>query len=178
MRRCLTVFILVVFLMGPFVLASNAEEQGTPQECIQKSQEAAKFLGEEAAKGPEAEKAALAYLNQKENNRFVWKDTYVWVLCCDCEPKTNAAHPINQKIVGPDLSGMKDKQGNLFFLQFCEASKNQKGGWVEYWWPKVGEKKASRKITYVIDVPGTKYQVGAGVYDDTLDAQGLSKLLK
>ncbi len=178
MQRLFGVFILTVSLMGLLVTASSAEEMATPQECIQKTQEAAKFLSEEVAKGPEAEKAALAYLNKQENNRFVWKDTYVWVLCCDCEPKTNAAHPINQKIVGPDLTGMKDKQGNLFFLQFCETSKNQKGGWVEYWWPKVGEKKASRKITYVVKVPGTKYQVGARVYDDSLDAQGLSKLIK
>lgn len=178
MKRHLSAFILMVLLMGPLVTVSSAEETATPQECIQKCQEAAKFLAGEAAKGPEAEKAALAYLNQQENNRFVWKDTYVWVLCCDCEPKTNAAHPINQKIVGPDLSGMKDKQGKLFFLQFCETSKNQKGGWVEYWWPKVGEKKASRKITYVVKVPGTKYQVGAGVYDDSLNAQGLSQLIK
>jgi cytochrome c len=178
MRKWFNVSVLAVSLMLPFLRVSHAGEQATPQECIQKCQEAAKFLSEEAAKGPEAEKAALASLNQKENNRFVWKDTYVWVLCCDCEPKTNAAHPINQKIVGPDLSGMKDKQGNLFFLQFCDASKNPKGGWVEYWWPKLDEKKASRKITYVVKVPGTKYQVGAGVYDDSMDAQNLNKLIK
>lgn len=178
MKRYLIGVIAAVSLMVLFPTVSNSEEKATPQECIEKCQEAAKFLAGEAAKGPDAEKAALAYLNQQENNRFVWKDTYVWVLCCECQPKTNAAHPINQKIVGPDLSELKDKQGSLFFLQFCETSKNQKGGWVEYWWPKVGEKKASRKITYVVKVPGTKYQVGAGVYDDTLDAQGLSKLIK
>mgnify|MGYP001212054224 CR=1 FL=1 len=178
MKRLFSVFILSMSFMIPLVTVSNGAELATPQECIQKCQEAAKFLSEEAAKGPEAEKAALAYMNQQQNNRFVWKDTYVWVLCCDCEPKTNAAHPINQKIVGPDLSGMKDKEGNLFFLQFCEVSKNQKGGWVEYWWPKVGEQKASRKITYVVKVHGTKYQVGAGAYDEKLDAQALNNLIK
>ncbi|RJR33422.1 MAG: calcium:proton antiporter [Desulfobacteraceae bacterium] len=178
MKRMLCTFISTVLLMFPFVTASNSAELATPEEVIQKTQEAAKFLAEEIAKGPEAEKAALAYMNKQENNRFVWKDTYVWVLCCECEPKTNAAHPINQKIVGPDLSGMKDKQGNLFFLQFCETSRNPKGGWVEYWWPKVGETKASRKITYVVKVPGTKYQVGAGTYDEKLDAQALGKLIR
>lgn len=178
MKRGLVVILSVVSLLILCSTATIAAETATPEECIQKCQEAAKFLSEETAKGPEAEKTALDYMNKKEDNRFVWKDTYVWVLCCDCEPMTNAAHPINQKIVGPDLSGLKDKKGGLFFLQFCEAAKDPKGGWVEYWWPKVGEKKASRKITYVLSVPGTKYQVGAGVYDDNLDASQLSQLIK
>lgn len=178
MKRYVIAFLCVLSLMLLGSTATMAQEKATPQECIQKCQEAAKYLAQEVAKGPEAEKAALRYMNQKEKNRFVWKDTYVWVLCCTCNPKTNAAHPINQKIVGPDLSGMKDKRDSLFFLQFCETIKNPKGGWVEYWWPKVDEKKASRKITYVLQVAGTKYQVGAGVYDDTLDAAQLSKLIK
>ena len=178
MKRILFVFISIVSMMFLFSTATVASEAATPMECIEKCREASKFLSEEAAKGPDAEKAALAYLNQKEDNRFVWKDSYVWVLCCECAPKTNAAHPIKQKIVGPDLSGLKDKKGSLFFLQFCEAAKDSKGGWVEYWWPKVGEKKASRKITYVLQVPGTNYQVGAGVYDDSLTAEALSKLLQ
>ncbi len=178
MKRYLIVLFCVMALLVSVSTVSIAEEQATPQEVIQKCQEAAKFLSQEIAKGNEAEKAALAYMNQRGNNRFVWKDTYVWVLCCTCEPKTNAAHPINQKIVGPDLSGMKDKRESLFFLQFCETAKNPKGGWVEYWWPKVDEQKASRKITYILPVAGTKYQVGAGVYDDTLDAAQLFKLIK
>ena len=75
-------------------------------------------------------------------------------------------------------TGLKDKHGNLFFLQFCEMTKDPKGGWVEYWWPKVGDKRASRKITYVTQVPGTKYQVGAGVYDENLDIQKLKEFIK
>jgi signal transduction histidine kinase len=73
---------------------------------------------------------------------------------------------------------MKDKKDNLFFLQFCDVAKEPKGGWVEYWWPKVGEEKASRKITYILSVPGTKYQVGAGVYDDGLSSESLKALIK
>lgn len=178
MKRSQAVIFGIISLLVMFSTVAVAQEKATPEECIQKCQEAAQFLKEEAAKGPEAEKAALAYMNKKDDNRFVWKDTYVWVLCCDCEPMTNAAHPINQKIVGPDMSGLKDKKGGLFFLQFCEAAKDQKGGWVEYWWPKVDEKKASRKITYVLPVAGTKYQVAAGVYDENLDAAQLSQLIQ
>jgi signal transduction histidine kinase len=155
-----------------------AQEKGTPQECIRQCQDAMAYLKAEIAKGPDAEKAALAYMNQKEGNRFVWKDTYVWVLCCQCDVMTNIAHPINQKIVGPDLSGLKDKKGNLFFIQFCDVAKQPQGGWVQYWWPKVGETKSSRKVTYVLPVPGTKYQVAAGVYDEVITADELNKLIR
>jgi len=178
MKKGQVVILAIISLLVLFSTAAIAEEKATPEECIQKSQEAAQFLKDEVAKGPEAEQAALDYMNKKDDNRFVWKDSYVWVLCCDCEPMTNAAHPVNQKIVGPDLTGLKDKKGGLFFLQFCEAAKNEKGGWVEYWWPKVDDTKASRKITYVLPVVGTKYQVAAGVYDDSLDAAQLSKLIQ
>ncbi len=168
----------IVFTFLTMISPVSAQEVSTPQECIKQCRAAAEYLEAEVAKGPEAEKAALEYMNSKDDNRFMWKDTYVWVLCCQCEPMTNAAHPINRKIVGPDLSGLRDKKDNLFFLQFCEASKQAKGGWVEYWWPKVGEEKGSRKITYVLQVPGTKYQVGAGVYDENISVEELNKLIQ
>ena len=178
MKRSFIALVCVVSMLVLFSTMAIAGQKATPEECIKKCQEAAKYLSEEAAKGPEAEKAALAYLDQKENNRFIWKDTYVWVLCCDCQPKTDATHPFKKKLVGADLSGIKDKQGELFFLQFCEIAQKPHGGWVDYWWPKVGEKKASRKITYILNVPGTKYQVGAGIYDDNMDVAKLTELIK
>jgi len=171
---------MVLFCLLALGYASwaTAVETATPEECIQKAKEAADYLSKEVAKGPDAEKAALSLLNQKEGNPYVWKDTYIWVLCCQCNPVTNAAHPINQKIVGPDLSGMKDKQDNLIYLQFCEAAKESKGGWVEYWWPKVGEKKPSRKVAYVLQVTGSPYQVAAGVYDDNISLDELNRMLQ
>ncbi len=109
--------VLFCFLILGSVSWALAQEKATPEECIQKAREAADYLSKEVAKGPDAEKAALSLMNQKEGNPYMWKDTYIWVLCCQCDPVTNAAHPINQKIVGPDLSGMKAKQENLFFPQ-------------------------------------------------------------
>lgn len=178
MKRYLIAFVVAMSFSLFLSTLTIAGEKATPAEVIQKCQEAAEFLSEECAKGPEAEKAALTYMGHKENNRFVWKDTYVWVLCCECEPKTDAAHPIKHQLVGADLSGIKDKQGSLFFLQFCKIANAPQGGWVEYWWPKLGQKKASRKITYILQVPGTKYQVGAGVYDDSISVAQLTKLIQ
>ncbi len=169
MLRRIVVFGLVVsFLVFVGVSVLRAEEKATPQEVIQKVQEAAKFLAEK-------KEAGLEEFNKK-NGRWVWKDTYVFVF--NCEKGTAAAHPIKPKLVGKNLLGVKDIKGNLFFVQLCEVAKKPKGGWVEYWWPKPGEKTPSRKITYILQVEGTPYQVGAGVYDDTISLDELNKMLE
>ena len=48
-----------------------------------------------------------------------------------------------------------------------ETAKTKGQGWVEYMWPKPGEKKPSKKISYVkrAKMPtGETVVVGAGVY--------------
>jgi len=49
-------------------------------------------------------------------------------------------------------------------------------GWVEYWWPKPGEKEGSRKISYALKAGNTPYVVGAGIYDDKATIADLEKL--
>ena len=147
--------------------AHAADQQVTPQEVMEKVQEAAAFL-------TTAGKSGLSEFMDR-NGRWVWKDTYVWVL--ECGEMTDAAHPINTKLVGKNLAGIKDVRGNYLFVQLCEAAKRPKGGWVEYWWPKVGETVPSRKITYVLQVPDSPYQVAAGIYDDNISLEQLNKML-
>jgi len=50
------------------------------------------------------------------------------------------------------------------------------GIWIEYWWPKPGEKEGTRKLTYGLSAKGTPYAVGAGIYDDKATIAELSKL--
>jgi signal transduction histidine kinase len=135
---------------------------------VQKVRQAAEFLTTAGTPG-------LAEFSVK-NGRWVWKDTYVWVLRCD--QMTDAAHPFNPKLVGMNLAGLKDAKGNYLFIQLCEKANEPKGAWVEYWWPKVGEKQVSRKISYVLAVSNQPYQVAAGIYDDGITMEELNKLLK
>ncbi len=78
---------------------------------------------------------------------------------------TLLAHPFAAaKLVGPDLSKMKDSKGNLFFVKFKEVAENPGSGWVEYMWPKPGAKEASLKKTFVMRVPGQNAYIAAGYY--------------
>jgi len=165
-RRALSVLAFLVWICLPAVHAW-AEETATPREVIDKVRDAAAFLSQAGESG-------VAEF-QDPDGRWVWKDTYVWVL--QCEKGTNAAHPIKPKLVGMQLMGLKDPTGKLFFAEFCDVAKQANGGWVEYMWPKVGEKKPSRKITYVLQVPNTPYQVAAGIYDETAEIGELNALI-
>ncbi|HHC24723.1 MAG TPA: calcium:proton antiporter [Desulfobacterales bacterium] len=159
---------MVLFFFISFSNHSLAEDRATPEDIIKKVYEAAAFLSQ-------ADESGLETFNEK-NGRWVFKDTYVFVF--DCSKGNIVAHPIKPTLLGRNLMGLKDVRGNFFFAQLCDAAKKPEGGWVEYWWPKVGEKKPSRKVSLLFQIPNTSYQVGSGIYDDNVTIKNLEKLIK
>ncbi|MBF0225654.1 MAG: cache domain-containing protein [Desulfobacterales bacterium] len=159
---------LLVFLFL-FVVSSPiyAEESGNPKEVLAKVKDAVEFLSKAGESG-------FAEFNT-DKGKWSWKDTYVFIMKCD--EVALYGHP-NPNLRHKDLSKLKDKNGNYFFIQLCDAAKNSKGGWIEYLWPKPGETTPSRKISYVIQVPGTPYQAGAGVYNEDVSMDELNKLIE
>ena len=159
--------LLVVLLTLPAVCVWAEDESATPEEVIERVTAAAAFL---------AEKGEAGLVDFTKESEWVWKDTYVWVN--DCENWTALAHPINPKFVGRNLKTLKDFKGKLFWVEFCEAVKKPDGGWVEYVWSKPGEKTPSRKIAYNRQVPGQPFQVGAGIYNETISLKELNTMLE
>lgn len=100
-------------------------------------------------------------------------DNYVFVN--DFKGKT-LMH-LNSKLIGRVLIGLKDDKGKRFFAEFTKMAMSSKttkngkevyngAGWVEYRWPKPGQKKFSPKISYIkACMMGDKnVYVGAGIY--------------
>ncbi len=143
-----------------------AQEKAKPEEIVEMTQKAAAFLSQAGETG-------LKEFDER-NGRWVWKDTYVFVYNCD--KGTIVAHPIKPHLIGKNLMGLRDIKGNLLFVQLCEAARNAKGEWTEYWWPKPGEKTPLRKVSLMLQAPNTPYQVGAGIYDDDVSIETLQKL--
>ena len=164
-------FVLLCCLVVSILLCPSlhAGDSATAQEVVQKVNAAAAFISEKG-------EAGLEEFNDP-NGKWVWGGTYVFVLKCEPFPSL-VTHPIKPKLIGKDLSKLKDKTGNYFFLQLCDAAGSPKGGWVEYLWPKPGEKSPSRKISYCRDITGSPYGVGAGIYDDSISLEDLNNLLK
>lgn len=156
MKKIIIAVILICSVIA-FSGFAFATEHATKEECVAMCKKAAKMVEE---KGLDA---TLKAINDK-NGPFVWKDTYVFAL--STKSGGVLAHPLKSKLIGKNLMGLKDVDGVLMFVEFLKAGNSKAGeGWVDYKWPKPGEKKPSKKETFVYKVKGQDVSMCAGVYE-------------
>jgi len=153
--------IMLVVFMGILLASSALAESATRDECVTKCKEAVQLIIE---KGQEA---ALPELNNKDG-KFVWKDSYVFVL--DFSGK-HLTHPLRPELVGKNVIDTK-VDGKFLVKEMIEVAKIKGEGWVEYMYPKPAELKKpekerilSKKVTYIYRVPDKDIFVGAGVWE-------------
>jgi cytochrome c len=151
--------------------ARAEQDQATPQEVIQRVQQAA----QELAKSGEA---GLATFSSK-NATSVWKDSYIFVLSCAGGTAVNVTNPLRRENNGKPTAQIVTfgpKSGEQIAAEFCAAAGQPHGGWVEYNFPKPGETQAVRKVSYLLAAQGTPYVVGAGIYDEKAKIEDLERL--
>ncbi len=156
MKKVITIFLSVVICMSMAIGVWAAS--ATKDECVAKCHEAAKMLQKDRD-------GAITEIGKK-NGKFVWKDTYVFLMDFN---GNMLAHPIKPGLTKKgclyevtDKNPVKPKK---IFMEFDKVAKSPEGeGWVEYMWPKPGEDKPSLKETYIYRVPGMDVYVGAGIY--------------
>ena len=161
----------ILLLVIAFLSCSRSKEQqlqATPAEVVAKVRKAAKLLSEQGSTGIE--------VLRDRNSEFTWKDTYVFVV--DCHADLVLANPVFPKREGGDIKQHTDYNGQRYGLKLCETAGNSGGGWVEYIWPKPGGGKPLRKISFVMSVEGLPYQLGAGIYNETVSIEELDQLLE
>jgi len=100
---------------------------------------------------------------RKTDSEWRTGDTYLFVNDLKGMVLLNPAFP---ELEGKDLSGRKDSNGKLFFLEFLKVVQSKGSGWVDYMFPKPGQSQPSQKWSYVkaVNVDGTPAFVGAGFY--------------
>lgn len=152
----------LVIIAGVFLIACARTENATKEEVIAKCKEAAQLITE---KGLEA---ALPELNNK-NGKFVWKNTFVWVMDFT---GTHLTHPLNPEMVGMNAANWKDSNGKFAVKESIEVARTKSEGWTEHMYPKpeelkkrtpFTEKKPSKILTYVYRVPGKEIFVAANL---------------
>ena len=163
MKRSIFAALVLIALAFVPVPRAFAADGATPQEVYDltlKAYTVLQNLGQEA----------LPAFNDPKGE-FVYKDTYVAVSIC---PGTTVAHPFAMdKLKGVDMNAKYP-----WFKLLCEAADSPNGRWVEYLWPKPGEKTPSRKLSFSIKVKGTPYMVTSGIYSDTETAAALNAGVK
>ena len=155
MRR---ITLAVLGIAVSLCLAGSAFAAGaTKDECVAKSKEAAAMVTEKGIG------AAIAEINRKDG-RFVWADSYVFLM--DLDGKM-LAHPMSPALIEKNLLEMKDKgkPGKFLFKEMVTVAKGPGEGWVYYMWTNPGDPVPRKKVTYVYRVPGKDMFVGAGIYE-------------
>ena len=166
-----TTILALGFVLACFGTARADQDRATPEEVIQKVQQAAQDL----AKSGEA---GLATFSSK-NATSVWKDSYIFVVSCEGGTAVGVANPLRPEPMGTPMAQILTfgpKSGEQIAADFCAAGRQPHGGWVEYNFPKPGETQATRKVSYLLAAQGTPYVVGAGLYDEKAKIEDLDRL--
>ncbi|UGQ44568.1 cache domain-containing protein [Massilia endophytica] len=82
----------------------------------------------------------------KQSPQFSDRDLYVLVM--DLKGKI-LSHGANPKLIGKDVSEIKDAEGKYFIQDFLKVAKTKGSGWVDYIWVNPVTKGLEKKATYV-----------------------------
>ena len=149
MRKVLWVVMVFCFLMGLAISDTYAAGQADAQALVGKGAAFYKANGKD--------KAFAEFSNPK--GQFTKGDLYIFVI--DTKGIT-MAHGGNAKLVGKDMSELKDADGKFFMKEIIKTATDKGKGWVDYKWTNPVTKKVEDKTTYVEKVDG--YVFGCGVY--------------
>ena len=129
-----------------------ADDRGTAAEATALVQRAAEYL---KANGPAKSYAAF----NDTAGQFKDRDLYVFVM--DMNGKM-LSHGANAKLIGKDLTNLKDSDDKLFIKTMLDVAKSKGKGWVDYKWPHPVTKAIEPKSTYVEKVDDLV--IGCGIY--------------
>ncbi len=134
--------------------AAVAQERGTKEDAKAMVDAA---LAHVKKAGPEQ---AYKDFTDKSNTDWHKKDLYVFVYSMD---NIGLAQGANEKLIGKNITDLKDQNGKLFIQEFAQTAKKG-GGWVAYDWAHPVTKKVEPKVSYIQKIDGVEAYVGAGVY--------------
>ncbi|MFZ6734489.1 cache domain-containing protein [Undibacterium sp. Ji42W] len=81
----------------------------------------------------------------------------------------NLMHPRQTDLVGKNLWGMTDPQGNFTIQDLINKAKSG-GGAIRYMWEKPSMQKVMPKLGYVIQLEKWGWMMGTGIYLDDVDS--------
>lgn len=147
-------FVSIAFGLATFgfMQPSIAAEKGTKEEAVALAQKAVAYI---KANGKEK-----AYAEFTNGTQFKDRDLYIFVVQFD---GMAMAHGVNPKLVGKNMSELKDSDGKFFIKEFIEVAKTKGKGWVDYKWPNPVTKALDDKTSYVERVDDNSF-VACGVY--------------
>jgi cytochrome c len=143
---------LLIAILVNFLLVSFAFAGGTAKEAKTLVEKGVAYI-----KANGKDKAFAEFTDTK--GKFIDRDLYIFVV--DFKGLT-LAHGGNPKLVGKDMSELKDSDGKFFIKEFIELAKTKGSGWVDYKWQNPVTKNIEPKTTYIQRCED--YFLGCGIY--------------
>ena len=95
-------------------------------------------------------------------DKAAWNKKDLYVMVYDSKAVA-LAHGGNEKLVGKDMSAIKDGNGKPVVLGLIDVAAKG-GGWFDYDWPDPLTKKMMAKSTYARKQPNGEGFIGVGIY--------------
>lgn len=132
--------VLIGVLVCAFVTcaAMSAWAVGTADEAKSMVDHAVAFM-----KTNGKEKAFAEF--DRKAGQFTKGDLYIFVIDVNgmC-----LSHGLNEKLVGKQVSGLKDADGKFFIKDVIDGAKAKGSGWSDYRWTNPATKSTEKKSTY------------------------------
>lgn len=176
----LIVAVLMLFTLAAAMLKQIHDDlyEGKAQKTMHVVQTASGLLdyyhGLETAGTLTREQAQRQAMDAIRGLRYNQTD-YFWIN--DLRP-VMIMHPANPKLVGQDLSGIKDPDGFQVFNEIVAVAKAKGAGLVNYRWPKPGASEAVQKTSYVTLFEPWGWIIGSGVYIDDVQVEFRQQVIK
>jgi cytochrome c len=135
------------------VAAAAASTEPTEKEAIAMAEKGAAFI---KAHGKEEMMKRIA----AKDPEFIQGQLYVDMR--DIKTGIVLAHPVNQSIVGKDLTDVPDANGKRYRRDIIELAARQGKGWVDYQYKNPSTGKIEPKSTYILRVDDVVLE--AGIY--------------
>jgi signal transduction histidine kinase len=128
------VLALAFLLGGP----ARAGDLGSAEEAVAMVHKAVAMLNDSG------KDKTIAEANNVKG-RFVDRDLYVVIH--DMHGRV-LANPVLPRMVGSDLSGVKDVDGKMFIKERLEMLKTANSGWIDFKWPNSVTKNIEKRSVY------------------------------
>ncbi|RZT08846.1 Cache domain-containing protein [Duganella sp. CF402] len=136
MAKCIRYLLLALacFLGGPL----RAADLGSADEAVSMVRKAVAMLADSG------KDKTIAEANNP-HGRFVDRDLYVVIHDLH---GTVLANPVLPRMVGHDLSAVKDVDGKMFIKERLDMLKTSNRGWIDFKWPNSVTKQIEKRSVY------------------------------
>ena len=166
--RAKTLLTTILIVSSINVFSQNRMETKknvTPQMVVENVRKAAELLKKQGETGLK--------IVSDPTSEFNTGDDYIFII--DVEKSLVVSNPRFPERTGGNIREHLDWNKEHYGVRLCEVAM-QGGGWIEFVWPKPGTTEGVRKISYIYPIPGLRYTLCAGIYNESMAIDELNKI--